>query len=177
MSSNFNFITYNVKGLQQKKKRIKIYNYVKDKVKHGCVLLQETHSCNRDEISWANEWDGKLYQNHGSSNGRGVSIGFTKNFDFTEVKYEHDNCGRLQLISFTHNKELFLLINIYNNNVESEQVETLKKMDSLLQLFDNILEHKIIIGGDWNFIQNLTLDANGGNPSLKLNSIAEFLKI
>ena len=41
-----------------------------------------------------------------------------------------------------------------------------KKLEELLSLFDNILEHKIIIGGDWNFIQYLTLDANGGNPSL-----------
>ena len=44
-------------------------------------------------------------------------------------------------------------------------------------VFDNISEHRIIIGGDWNFVQEVNLDTVGGNPSLKLLSIAEFLKI
>ena len=175
--NNINFLTYNVKGLQQKQKRVKIYNYVKEKVKHGCVLLQETHSSDNDQQSWETEWGEKLYQNHGTSNSRGVSIGFTKNFDYTELKYEQDICGRLQLLSFKHEEDLFLIINLYNNNNEGEQVDTLKKLELLLSQFDNILEHKIIIGGDWNFIQNVNLDALGGNPGLKLNSIAELLKI
>ena len=147
IGNNINFLTYNVKGLQQKQKRVKIYNYVKEKVKHGCVLLQETHSCDNDQKTWETEWDGKIYQNHGSSNSRGVSIGFTKNFDYTELKYEQDNCGRLQLLSFKYEEYLFLIINLYNNNGEVEQVETLKKIDLLLSHFDNILDHKIIIGG------------------------------
>ena len=179
MDSTFNFITYNVKGLQQKNKRIKIFNYLKENLKNGCALLQETHSDNKNEKKWASDWRGKLYQNHGERNSRGVAIGFSENFDFTELRYEQDNCGRLQLLSFKHNDKLFLLINIYNNNTESEQVETLKRLDILLGNFDDVINHTIIMGGDWNFILDADLDASGGNPnsSLKLNSIAEFLKI
>ena len=46
-----------------------------------------------------------------------------------------------------------------------------------MECFSDILEHKIIMGGDWNFIRNKKLDADGGNPSLKLSSIAELTKI
>ena len=35
----------------------------------------------------------------------------------------------------------------------------------------------MILGGDWNFILILRLDSAGGTPTLKLNSIAELLKI
>ena len=94
-------------------------------------MLQETHSSIGDENKWSNDWKGKIYQNHGSSNARGVAIGFSENFDFAEQKYIHDNDGRLQLLSFKHNDKLYLLINIYNNNVESEQVETLKNWTHL----------------------------------------------
>ena len=172
-----NIITYNVRGLQQKNKRIKIYNFLKDNIKLGCVLMQETHSASGDENKWASEWKGKIYQNHGSSNARGVAIGFSDNWDFEEKKYIHDNDGRLQLLSFKYKDKLYMLINIYNNNIESEQVVTLKKLDSLLGNFENLSEHIFIIGGDWNFVQDLNLDTVGGNPSLKLHSIAEFIKI
>ena len=42
-----------------------------------------------------------------------------------------------------------------------------------MQTFDDINEYSIVMGGDWNFILDKDLDAYGGNPRLKLNSIAE----
>ena len=68
-------------------------------------------------------------------------------------------------------------LNIYNENIESKQVLLLKKLNTLMESFSDILEHEIIMGGDWNFIRNKKLDADGGNPSLKLSSIAELTKI
>ena len=41
----------------------------------------------------------------------------------------------------------------------------------------NILEHKIVIGGDWNCILDRNLDSNGGNPGTKTNALAEISKI
>ena len=61
---------------------------------------------------------------------------------------------------------------MYNNNIEKEQVETSKKL-----IFDDINYFSIVIGGDWNFILDKDLDAYGGNPKLKLNSIAEHTKL
>ena len=50
------------------------------------------------------------------------------------------------------NGEKYIVANIYNNNIESEQVSTLKKLDTMLGEIENIFEHEIIIGGDYNFI-------------------------
>ena len=41
----------------------------------------------------------------------------------------------------------------------------------MLLLFEGILEHGIIHGGDLNFIIDITLDTNGGNQAIKLQSI------
>ena len=50
MSDNFIFLCNNVKGLQDKVKRIKIFEYLKNKALHnGIIFMQETHSCINDE--------------------------------------------------------------------------------------------------------------------------------
>ena len=42
---NFNFLTNNVKGLQSTKKRLKLFNFLKNKIgPKGILFLQETHS-------------------------------------------------------------------------------------------------------------------------------------
>ena len=70
MELDFSCITYNVKGLKQKLKIIKIFNYIKDKLKNGFLFMQETHSVQDDFLSWQNEWGGDIILNHGSSNSR-----------------------------------------------------------------------------------------------------------
>ena len=54
-------------------------------------------------------------------------IGFTKNLDIKNVHCDHDNFGRIQVISFQLEEKFFIIANLYNNNIQSEQVETLKK--------------------------------------------------
>ena len=170
MEVKFSCLTYNVKGLRQSLKRIKIFNYVKQKLNNGFVFMQETHSVQNDLLNWQNEWGSQIILNNGSSNSRGTLIAFTKDFQFNLLKYISDDDGRLQLCSIEHCGKKFLLVNIYNENIESKQILLLKKLS-------DILEHEIIMGGDWNFIQVKKLDADGGNLSLKLSSIAELTKI
>ena len=66
-----------------------------------------------------------------------------------------------------------MLINYYAPNLETQQVSvldelTLTKVLSNLELKENT---NLILEGDFNLILNLKLDANGGNPTLKSNSI------
>ena len=70
-----------------------------------------------------------------------------------------------------------MLVNLYNENTEKKQVILLKKLDILFGNFEDILEHEIILGGDWNVIFDNKLDADGGSPPLKLLSLAEITKI
>ena len=70
-----------------------------------------------------------------------------------------------------------MIINLYNDNIEKDQVETLKRVENLMGTFSDINEYSIIIGGDWNFILDKDLDSYGGNPKIKLNSLAEHIKL
>ena len=74
-------------------------------------------------------------------------------------------------------KKKFLIVNIYNPNNENPQVELLKMLFEKLDEVPNILEHEIILGGDWNCILDRNLDSNGGNPGTKTNTLAEISKI
>jgi exonuclease III len=148
----FKCLSYNVKGVQNREKRIKIFNFCKDNGKNGIVLLQETHSAAKDEVKWKNEWGAEIYLNHGSSNSRGTLIAFSKGFEKKVLKYIDDKNGRIQILTFEHKNNIFMIINIYNNNIEKEQVKTLKKLDNLMGNFNDINEYSIVIAGDWNFI-------------------------
>ena len=82
MMGDFKCLSYNVKGLQNKVKRISIFNFCKDKIRNnGIVLLQESHSSRKDVKRWKSEWGADIYLNHGSSNSSGTLIAFSKNFE------------------------------------------------------------------------------------------------
>ena len=103
MEVKFSCLTYNVKGLRQKVKRIKVFNYVKEKLKNGFIFMQETHSIQNDFLSWQNEWGSQLILNHGCGNSRGTLIAFSSDFNFKLLKNISDDDGRLQLCSIEHN--------------------------------------------------------------------------
>ena len=89
--------------------------------------MQETHSV-QDDL-WQNEWGGNIILNHGSSNSPGTLIAFSDDFKFKIFKNISDNDGRLQLCSIEHNNTKLLLVNIYNENIEHNQVTLLKKLN------------------------------------------------
>ena len=88
-----NFLSYNVKGLQNKEKRVQIFNFCKEKGKNGIVLLQETHSSLKDVRKWKKEWGSDIYLNHGSSNSRGTLIAFPNGFEKKVLRYIDDKNG------------------------------------------------------------------------------------
>ena len=130
MEIDFACISYNVKGLRRTNKRVKIFNYLKEKVKKGVLLLQETHSTNGDLEAWSNEMGYKILLNNGTSNSRGTLIGISKNFEYKILHYYDDKQGRLQLLALEHNDQKFLIVNIYNENIEKDQVLLLKNLNT-----------------------------------------------
>ena len=54
------FLSLNVRGLKNKKKRSSVFTYLKDQKCHF-YLLQETYSEPKDEIVWRSEWGGKNF--------------------------------------------------------------------------------------------------------------------
>ena len=63
--------------------------------------------------------------------------------------------------------EIFLLINLYNANLECDQLTTFSTLLKWLEGIDDISNKKIILGGDFNLFLDCKLEAVGGNPSFK----------
>ena len=177
MELDFSVFTFNVRGLRGRDKRIKIFDYLNDKTKNGIFLLQETHSTCEVITNWSHDWGSMLKCNSGTSNSKGTLIAFSKNFQYNILKYVDDNNGRIQICATEISGTKLLLVNIYNDNIETEQVKTLTKLNEMLDNFENIHDFEIVMGGDWNVIFDKVLDAKGGNPSLKFQSLSEISKL
>ena len=66
---NFNFLSNNVKGLQSSKKRLKLFNFLKNKIgPKGILFLQETHFFVETEKKWTDDFKDKIYYSHGKTN-------------------------------------------------------------------------------------------------------------
>ena len=136
-----NLVTYNVKGLQQKVKRQKKFKYVSEHLKEGIAFFQETHSTTECVKIWEKEWAGDIFVNHGESNNRGVALAFSPNLTYKKAE---DDEGRLQIMSIEIKNTNKIIVNIYNDNVEYKQVALLKKLDSLLNSFEDLFNHDFL---------------------------------
>lgn len=152
MCDYISFATYNVKGLQNKTKRKKVFTLLKD---HNIdiALLQETHCTQKVAHLWEAEWGGKIYGSHGESDAKGVLILFQKNLPF-EVKHIYkDVLGRAIIVEIQIQSACFLLVNIYAPNADEPDfyINIAKEIES----FDN---RNIVWGGDFNLVLDVLLD-------------------
>ena len=178
MNSEITFISNNVKGIQNSVKRIKLFEYLKSYVTgNGFIFLQETHSCINDEIKWRDEFNGELFFSHGKTNSCGVAIGFYGSKTIEQIKKISDKSGRILLAEAIIDDTVFVLINIYNTNTESEQLKTLSDLVSIIDKVKDFQSKNIVLGGDFNFIFDISLESLGGNPCLKKESIVKLIQI
>ena len=73
-----------------------------------------------------------------------------------------DNIGCILVIQVKIDNSVFVLINIYNANTESEQLHTLNDLINILETFKDIQNKSTVLGDDFNVILNLSLDSYGG---------------
>ena len=104
--------------------------------------MQETHSSIKDEKIWKDDFKGDLFFSHGKTNSYGLAIGCYGIFQL-----KHDDNRRLLVIEVKIENTIFLLINIYNANTETEQLQTLSNPSNILKTFDDIHNKSIIFGG------------------------------
>ena len=115
-----------------------------------------------------------MFSNY-TSNARGVAILFTKDSSFVIDRVSHDNDGRILLASVQINNQKILLINLYNNNDQKGQLETIVTLNSLLQQHPHD-DYLPIFAGDFNLVFG-SKDYKYGCPILKKKSLAEIIKI
>ena len=61
-ATNYNFISNNVKGIPASKKRLKLFEYLKQNISfNGFILFQETHFSFNNEKQWKDEFTCPLF--------------------------------------------------------------------------------------------------------------------
>ena len=175
----FDMLSLNVRGIREKKKRINIFSWVRNHVSdQGVIMLQETHSTKDLESSWSSQLQcEKVYYSHGESNARGVLIAFQNHLDVTIKQKVCDENGRFIVLKCIIQDSSFLIINLYNSNNEGEQVGILNRITDIIESIDPDHTGAITMGGDFNFIQDINLDLDGGSPKPKYSSISAVAKL
>ena len=114
-SDNLSFISYNVKGIQQSSKRIKVFEYLKyNFLPNGFVF------CKRHTPPWRvkSNFKGEIIYSRGTENSCGVVIAFLGS---EVVETKNDDEDRILILDITFCGKELLLVNLYNVNTEKEQ--------------------------------------------------------
>ena len=160
MTSFFSIATLNCNGLADKARRLSIFSNL-SKTKFTIILLQETHSNPSEETQWANEWvKGPAFFNSSPNSGKargGVAILINcKNIKI--LKHSQDQQGRIITIDIDTLINKLHIVNIYGPSAHSHTATNEQKIfynNLHPYIFSNF---PIILGGDFNLVQNAELD-------------------
>ena len=113
-NSKLCFITNNVKGLQSSKKRLKLIEYLKNKLEpNGVLFLQEIHSISNDGNAWTDDFKGQFFFSHGTSSSRGVLTVYLGSKSFVVKNKRNDDAGRILILYVSIDDTDYILVNIY----------------------------------------------------------------
>ena len=90
------------------------------KNKYDIICLQETFVKDSDIDQWSKEWKGDLFHSSGTSHSKGQVILAHRNVEISggKVKISQD---RIIAISFIHNGEAYVVVNVYGPNEDREK--------------------------------------------------------
>jgi len=147
-----------VNGLRDYSKRHRIFTLLKIK-DPAIILLQETHCTSLTMAKqWEQEWGGKCFWSFGSARSKGVAIMLNPKFRFQIEHFEFDNDGRLLVLDLKYSETSIRVLNVYAPNKNLERTTWLKRLSKWLSGSRNLL-----VGGDFNFVENTLIDKIGGN--------------
>ena len=173
---DFNILSLNVRGLNDKIKRHTIFRYLK-RQKCDIAFLQETFSSESEEQKWLNDWGGQGIFVHGTKHSRGVATLFRKGLDYTIEFQKKDIGGRFLLLKVLVKDEIFYLLNLYAPNTENKQIQFYREVKRIMELESISRKDNIILGGDFNLILDPDKDKSGGNLNIKGNALQQLNSI
>ena len=101
-------------GLRSHVKRKVLFRNVRN-YKYDIIWLQETYITDSVRDQWAKEWRGKFLFSPGTAHSKGQVVQFNPKFEIVNEKIEI-NEERILCISFCHNDDPYVIINIYGPN-------------------------------------------------------------
>ena len=144
-------------GLQENKKRKRIFQTFCNS-KFDIILLQETHSTDETVIHWKKDWTGRgIFPSLNSTKSR-VAILCKEPKNFTVEFEKSDKAGQIISVTVETHTKKFQITNIYAPNIPSQQKIFFDKLKCYVTP-----KYDVILGGDFNMVENLTMDRQGGN--------------
>jgi exonuclease III len=140
-------IPYNVRGLNNARKRTAIFDHLRS---HMCdiALLQEIYSSEEIENQWAQEWGGKGYFLHGSKHSKGLAILVRRNLDVDILNIEKDKCNRILYLKLKIDENVIHLFNVYAPNKETEQIAFMNSLIAFVSKHNINSADNCVFGGD-----------------------------
>jgi len=162
-------VSININGIQESRKRRMLSDFGRER-KCSIIFAQETHISRVREIGeWGRQFGGKCCWSLGSSHSRGVGIIFHPSLDVKILNFKHDSDGRIIAVNIEYNSQHFRLVNVYCPTEPTERSHFIRGLGAYLRGASNI-----ILGGDFNFVENSKLDKFGGNPIFGSIGHSEF---
>lgn len=167
------FVSWNCKGLNGAVKRGNIMAHLR-KLDADIIFLQETHLKNDDRFRLRGRWVEHVFHSSFNFKSRGSAIFIKKNIPFISNKVISDIRGRYVIVVGKLYNTPVVLASIYAPNVDDEQF-----MSLFLDTLPNLDTHYLIMGGDFNFVSNPSLDRSSSRPiplsksAKKLNSFSK----
>ena len=162
MGPTLKFSSLNCRGLRDSKTRLKIFQQLKFE-NIDIAFLQETHCftiC--DARLFERDWGSKAIWAFGTFHSAGVGILLGKSVNYNIVHFDFDSKGRYLILDIDIHHTEFRLINIYAHNKEPERKQFISNLSKYL-----VTKRNVILGGDFNFVENLSLDKTGGSTILE----------
>lgn len=155
--------TLNVNGFRDTIKRAKVFELINLK-KIDILFLQETYlCCNSDVNNVKKQWKGKSFWSYSKSlHSSGTAILISANLDCKVDNYHFDLNGYLVVLDVSIKGLKLRLISVYApvNSVDRKQL--FYSIQPYL-----VSNRSIIFAGDFNCIENISMDKSGGNEFLR----------
>lgn len=156
-TSNFSIVSLNARGLRDSIKRKKTFLFCKNE-KAQCFLRQETHSCDKDEKFWSNQWGDKVYFSHGTNRSAGVSI-LLNNFPGKVLTPNRDPLGHWIICVLVANDNYLILENIYGYNSLNQNKKLFSEITrTVRELKQRYPSRNLIFRGNYNMVTDEWLD-------------------
>ena len=117
---DFSIGSLNVRGLNNRIKRLAIYNWIKQK-NVDIFMLQESYCTSEVCSTWEAEWGGKCLFAYGSKHSRGTMILFKAGLNVNILSVKVDKNGRYIIAKLEIEDLTFVLVNIYAPNKINEK--------------------------------------------------------
>ena len=152
-----NIVTFNADGLQDPRKRSRLFQYFLDS-DFDVILLQETHVQLQNINTWSSEWNNTSFWNPGpSSKSAGVGILFNVHKHIHVLDHRADTQGRALTIHISYESHTLQISNIYAPDRPHLR-------DAFFQTLPSYFfpDCPLVLAGDFNMVEDASLDRLGG---------------